>query len=355
MRARLATELYFAVPGDLNRRTGGFIYDRRVIEALQGILPVQVLIWRGNFPHPTEDECGIVAASLAGLPDDSVVLVDGLAFAALLALMLAQAKRLRLIALVHHPLGYETGLPPDVQRRLIEAERQAFPAARHVITTSAMTAQSLTEDFGVLPNRLTIALPGGDLPVARREPRPQDAPPLLLSAGSVIPRKGHDLLVQALGEIGDLPWNCMIAGSLTQDAEAAAQLRTQLAASPVAARIRLLGEIENLQPLYAEADIFVLASHYEGYGMVFAEALRHGLPIIGTTGGAIPEVVPADAGLLVAPGSVPQLAAALRDMLTNTALRQALAAGARKAGLALPSWHETARVIAGVVSGLALA
>ena len=351
----MATEVYFAVPGDLNTRTGGFIYDRRVIEALQGgILPVQVLMWRANFPHPTEHERDAVTASLAGLPDDSVVLVDGLAFGALPGVMLAHERRLRLIALVHHPLGYETGLPPEVRRRLIEAERQAFPAARHVITTSAMTAQSLMEDFGVPPNRLTIALPGGDLPVARPQLRPSDAPPLLLSAGSVIPRKGHDLLVQALGEIGDLPWNCMIAGSLTRDPGAAAQLRAQLAASHVAARICLLGEIEDLQPLYAQADIFVLASHYEGYGMVFAEALRHGLPIIGTTGGAIPEVVPADAGLLVAPRNVPQLAAALRDMLTNTALRQALAAGARKAGLALPSWHETARVIAGVVSSLAL-
>ena len=355
MRGRLAIELYFAIPGDLNTLTGGFIYDKRVIEALQnGILPVQPLIWRAHFPHPTEHERASVAASLAGLPDDSVVLVDGLAFGALPELMLAQARRLRLVALVHHPLGYETGLPPDVRHRLIESERQALPASRHVITTSAMTAQSLMGDFSVPPNLLTIAPPGGDLPIARAPLRSSDAPPLLLSVGSVIPRKGHDLLVQALGEIGDLPWNCVIAGSLAQDPEAAGLLCAQLAASAVAARIRLVGEINDLQPLYAQADIFVLASHYEGYGMVFAEALRHGLPIIGTTGGAIPEVVPTNAGLLITPGSVPQLAAALREMLTNTALRQAFSAGARNAGLALPSWHETARVIAGVVSSLGL-
>ena len=126
----------------------------------------------------------------------------------------------------------------------------------------------------------------------------------------------------------------------------------QLAANGVAERIRLAGEIDDLQPLYAQADIFVLASHYEGYGMVFAEALCHGLPIIGTTGGATPEVVPTNAGLLITPGSIPQLAAALREMLTNTALRQAFSAGARNAGLALSSWHETACVIAGVVSSL---
>jgi glycosyltransferase involved in cell wall biosynthesis len=349
----LASEFYFVIPGDLNTLTGGFIYDKRVIEALQnGIMPVLPLMWQANFLHPTERDRAYVAASLATLPDDSVVLVDGLAFGTLPTLMIAETRRLRLIALVHHPLGYETGLPPDIQRQLIASERQAFPAARHVITTSAMTAQSLIDDFGIHRNLLTIAPPGGDPPVARPQLRPLDAPPLLLSVGAVIPRKGHDLLVQALGEIGDLSWTCIIAGSLDRDPQAAARLRVQLAASNVSARISLAGEIEDVQSLYAQADIFVLASHYEGYGMAFAEALGYGLPIIGTTGGAIPEVVSANTGLLITPGSVSELAAALREILTNAALRQALAAGARKAALAHPSWYETARVIAGVVNGL---
>src|ERR1700722_1984194 len=119
MRGRLASEFYFAIPGDLNTLTGGFIYDKRVIEALQsGIMPVRVLTWRANFPHPAEDEGAYVVASPAALPDDSVVLVDALAFGALPGLMIAEARRLRLLALVHHPLGYETGLPPDMRDRL---------------------------------------------------------------------------------------------------------------------------------------------------------------------------------------------------------------------------------------------
>ncbi len=349
----MAAEFYFAIPGDLNTLTGGFIYDKWVIKALQsGMMPVRPLMWTGQFPQPTEHDRACIADSLAALPDDSVVLIDGLAFGTLPALMLAQARRLRLIALVHHPLGYETGLPPDLQRQLIASERQALSAARHVITTSAMTAHSLIADFGVHPSMVTIAAPGGDPPMARQV-RPLDAPPLLLSVGTVIPRKGHDVLVQALDDIADLPWSCIIAGSLDRDPETASRLRAQVAASSVAARISLPGEIDDIQPLYAQADIFVLASYFEGYGMAFSEALRHGLPIIGTTGGAIPEVVPADAGLLTAPGSVSQLAAALREILTNAALQQALAAGARKAALGHLSWHETACVVAGVVSRLA--
>jgi glycosyltransferase involved in cell wall biosynthesis len=354
MRGRLAPEFYFAIPGDPNTLTGGFIYDRRVIAALQNsVMPVRPLIWPANFPFPSSDDRACVAVSLSGLPDDSVVVIDGLAFGALPELMIAEAQRLRLIALVHHPLGYETGLPPDIRNLLIESERQALSAARHVITTSNMTARSLVDHFGVQPNRLTVALPGGDPPRGKEcPPRPMNTAPRLLSVGAVIPRKGHDLLVQALDRIADLPWNCVIAGSLDRDKQATAQLRAAVAASGVEARIHLVGEVDDVQPLYAQADIFVLASHYEGYGMAFAEALRYGLPIIGTTGGAIPEAVPIGASLLTAPGDVSKLTSALRAVLTDTSLRQALTAGARRAALAQPSWLETASIFVNVIREL---
>jgi glycosyltransferase involved in cell wall biosynthesis len=351
----LIPEFYFAIPGELNTRTGGFIYDRRVIEALRnGMMPVRPLLWPTNFPFPTGDDRRHVAVSLSELPDNSVVLVDGLAFGALPELMIAESGRLRLIAVVHHPLGYETGLPLDARNHLIKSERRALAAARHVITTSTVTARSLVDDFGVQPNQITVASPGSDPPrEEERRARPVNTAPLLLSVGAVIPRKGHDLLVQALGSIADLPWSCIIAGSLDRDEQAAAQLRAAVAASGVEARIHLAGEVDDMQSLHSQADVFVLASHYEGYGMAFAEALQYGLPIIGTTGGAIPEVVPRGAGLLTAPGDVPRLAAALRAVLTDTSLRHALAAGARRAATAQPSWRETACVIANVVRVLA--
>ena len=201
--------------------------------------------------------------------------------------------------------------------------------------------------------RLTVAPPGGDPPRAgERRPRPVDEVPLLLSVGTVIPRKNHHLLAQALGRIADLPWNCIIVGSLHRDEQAAAQLRAVIAANSMEARIHLAGELDDLQPLYAQADIFVLASDYEGYGMAFAEALRHGLPIIGTTGGATPEVVPAGAGLLTPPGDVAQLAEALRKVLTDAPLRQAFAAGALRAATTHISWHETASIVAETVRTL---
>jgi glycosyltransferase involved in cell wall biosynthesis len=112
--------------------------------------------------------------------------------------------------------------------------------------------------------------------------------------------------------------------------------------------VRLIGEQSEagLQPFYDTADLFVLASHHEGYGMVLAEALARGLPIVATSAGAIADTVPIAAGILVPPGDPAALAAALRHMLTEPGLRGDLAAGARAARARLPSWADAAQAFA---------
>jgi glycosyltransferase involved in cell wall biosynthesis len=105
--------------------------------------------------------------------------------------------------------------------------------------------------------------------------------------------------------------------------------------------------------LYAGADLFVLASRFEGYGMAYAEAIAHGLPIIGTTGGATIDTVPAEAGVLVEPDDVNALARALRLMIENTDERRWFATGARAAAERLPTWPDSARLFAGVIEAVA--
>jgi len=346
MKAPLAADVYVVVPGDPEALTGGYIYDKKLIAALRKTMAMRRLIWPGSYPYPSAADRLHAACSLASLPEGSVVLIDGLAFGALPELAALHAARLRLVALVHHPLAYETGLPPALRQHLVAAERQALSFARHVITTSCRTAQTLEQDFGVPPARLTVALPGSD-PLPASCPRHRrDGILQLLSVGSVIPRKGYDVLAAALAPLRDIPWHCTIVGALDRDRHTAAALRAQLSENGLATRVRLAGEVADLAPFYATADLFVLASHYEGYGMAYAEALQHGLPVVGTTGGAIPEVVPATAGLLGSPGDVVALTAMLRALLTDSDLRHKLAAGARRAAAAHPSWADTARKVA---------
>jgi len=337
----------FAVPGDLDTRTGGYGYDRRLIAGLRGGgFDIRHLPFPDGFPTPTAEDLAVAADCLAAQPNGRIVIIDGLAFGAIPALAAAEGQRLRLVALVHHPLALEPGAP----MALVASEREALRHARAVIATSVTTAETLRADYGVPGDRLLVAPPGTDqVPPAPR----RGNPPHLLSLGSVTPRKGHATLVAALARIADLPWHCTIAGSLDRAPETVAALAAQITTTGLGGRITLAGEVDDVAALYAGADLFVLASLHEGYGMAFAEALAHGLPVIGTSAGAIPSVVPAGAGALVPPEDPIALADALRRLLTDPAARERAAAVSRRAGAALPGWDAATDAVAALLRRLA--
>jgi glycosyltransferase involved in cell wall biosynthesis len=209
----------------------------------------------------------------------------------------------------------------------------------------------------VPPERITVAPPGND-PVVLTAPSPggrDDGVVGLLAVGAVAPRKGYDVLLAALVELRDLPWRLTIAGACDRDIETSVQLLGDIVRFGLQQRVQVLGAVTDarLASLYGDADLFVLASRYEGYGMAYAEAIAYGLPVIGTTAGAIPEVVPADAGVLVPPGDVSTLAAALRRLIIDSEERSRCATAARAAAARLPRWRDTARIIAGVLEAVA--
>jgi len=347
-------ELRFAVPGDIETRTGGYIYDRRLMRELRRMgWSVEHLAWGASFPFPDAVDLAAAGHSLAALPDGSLVLIDGLAYGAMPALAEAEGRRLRLVGLVHHPLAYESGLAAARQALLLASERRALQAARAVICTSGTTARSLIDNYAIAPDRIFTARPGTDpVTLGQSAVHAVDDVVHLLSVATLTHRKGHDLLVDALALVADLRWTCTIAGSLEREPATAAMVREKISGHGLAGRIVLAGELGDLSDLYRRADIFVLASRYEGYGMSFAEALQHGLPVIGTTAGAVPEVVPSSAGILVPPDDVAALASALRRMIAEPAARREFAAGARKAAAVLPRWEETARRVATVLQGI---
>jgi glycosyltransferase involved in cell wall biosynthesis len=285
--------VYFALPGPIDQRTGGTVYDAKVIDGLrEDGWWVETLEWPGSFPFPNEDDRLTVAASLASLPDNALVVIDGLALGTLPGLARLERERLRLVALVHHPLALETGLSPMMAATFAAEELDALSSVRAVIVTSNTTAAIVESAFGVPGERIVVAHPGVNKPDAPRG-EPRSGPIRIFAMGSVTPRKAHHVLVEALSRIEDLDWTCVIAGGLEREPETAEALIAQIGMLGLADRISLMGEVEEAQAarLYAEADIFALASVYEGYGIVFAEAQAWGLPIVATTGGAIPEAV----------------------------------------------------------------
>jgi glycosyltransferase involved in cell wall biosynthesis len=329
----------FAVPGGLGLATGGSIYDGRMVEGLRAAgWRVDVLEWPGSFPFPDPPARQMVAESLARLPDGALVVIDGLALGTLPDLVREHAARLRLVALVHHPLALETGLDAHVAARFAAEECEALRWVRGAIVTSETTAATLARDYAVPRARIAVAPPGIELPAAPAQPTL--GTPRILSVGTVSPRKSHDVLVEALNQARDLAFTCRIVGSVHRYPESAAALALQIERSGLAGRVDLTGEVGDgqLARFHAEADLFALASRYEGYGMALAQALAWGLPVIATTGGAVPEVVPETAGLLVPPGDSTAMADALRAVLADAELRNRLADGARQAALHFGSW-----------------
>jgi glycosyltransferase involved in cell wall biosynthesis len=340
----------FAIPGDINLQTGGYTYDRRLMALLPRFgVDVRHVPLPGGFPAPTEADLAETGRLLGALPSETIIVADGLAYGAIPADLL-QPLRSPILALVHHPLCLEAGLTEQRQTELYETEKAALALSRHVVVTSLTTRDALARDFGVPAERITVAEPGTD-PATRAGGT--GTPLQLLSVGSVVPRKAYDVLVRALAMVpGD--WRLAIVGPTDRSPEALAALQTAIHETSLTARVEVTGPAgpEQLDRQYAAADIFVLPSLYEGYGMVLSEAMARGLPIICTTGGAAAATVPDTAAIKVPPGDVEALAAALRRVLDDAALRRRMSDAAWTAAQNLPRWEDTARIVAGVVKGL---
>jgi glycosyltransferase involved in cell wall biosynthesis len=338
-------DFVFAVPGDLDTPTGGYAYDKRMIAELRELgWRTEYLNLGDGFPHPSALALASATAKLAGVPKGRPIVIDGLAFGVMPEAAGSLSDAHPLIAMVHHPLALESGTPPERAIALRDSERAALSHVRAVVANSPATARTLIADYAVPAERITVAPPGTDRgPLV---PRQQSGPVALLTVGAVVPRKGHDVLIEALSGLVDLPWRLTIVGDCSRDLATVARLRANIERHRLAPRVTIADAVprERLADLYAAADLFVLPSRYEGFGMAFAEAIAHGLPVIGTTAGAIPETVPAGAGVLVPPGDAAALAAALRWLITHSAEREELAAGARAAAAQLPTWRGSAEL-----------
>ena len=250
---------------------------------------------------------------------------------------------------MHQPLALDPGLDHTQADIFRETERAALAAASRVVVTSETTARIMIANYDVPSQRISVVRPGNDpVPPALGS---NDGVVRLLSVGSVTPVKGYDLLIAALAMLAGMPWQLMIAGDRTRDPAAAAQIDADVAAYGLSDRIAVLGALppESIKKLYLASDVFVLASRFEGYGMALTEAIAHGLPVVSTTAGAIPDTVPAGTGILVPPDDVTALALALRRLISDRGERLRYAMNARAAAARLPTWQDSARLFAGAI------
>jgi len=342
------TSLAFVVPGALDQLTGGYLFDRRVVDGLRADgRRVDVIELDGRFPDADARARAAAARALERLPDATAVVVDGLALPAFDDCSAQHATRLRIVGFVHHPLSIEHGLSAETARRFSALEARVWGRLRGVICPSEHTARAVRA-AGVAPARVAVAGPGTARPTVPRDAhvaREAVRRVRLLAVGTVTPRKGHALLVEALAGLREHDWRLDCVGSVDRDPACAAALRRAIRAASLDDRIALRGELppSALERAYRDADVFVLPSYHEGYGMAYAEALAHGLPIVATRAGAIPDVLPADVARLVPPGDAAALRGALCEVLADGDLRARLAANAGRAAARLPDWQTAVR------------
>ena len=351
MTHALARSLTLVVPGDIDTPTGGYAYDRRVLSVLPDYgVQTELIVLPGSYPSPTVADLAETARLLQAAPAATPLLIDGLALGAMPSELIASLPQ-RILALVHHPLYLESGLDEARATELKASEAAALELARHVIVTSPATKRILVAELGVPATKITVAEPGTD-PAFRASGT--GTPLQLLAVGAVSPRKGYEILVEALKPLAYLDWRLTIAGATDRNPFTVARLDAAITEAGFHDRIRLSGTVvpATLSKFYDTADLFVMPSLFEGYGMVLAEAMARGLPIVCTTGGAASETVPDAAALKVAPGHPIFLSAALEKALRDKRLRSRMADASWEMGRTLPPWTETTRRIAAVVMGL---
>lgn len=329
----------FLVPGPITAISGGYGYDRRLVAGLRALgHDVTVHELTGQHPLPDDAARDSARAALAQVPVDAHVVIDGLGLPAFEPLLDALERR-GAVGLIHHPTALEHGNPGPVRDALRVAEQAIFPRLGRLVATSNLTARRLAPEFGADPARIGVVEPGTD-------PAPRSAGSggpgcAILAIGTLIPRKGHDVLLRALGTLPDLDWTLTIAGA-PRDKVHADGLLALAEELGIAQRVTFAGEVTDMAPLWARADLFALATHWEGYGMAAAEALARGIPVAITAGGAIAEVVPVGAGVISPPGDVVSLGKAMRRAIFDTELRAEMADAAWEAGQRLPRWEDRA-------------
>lgn len=373
-------QIYFAIPGDPDTITGGYGYDREIIAGLRrlGMMVIAIRL-SGEFPQPSAKALADSAKIFADLPDGATVIIDCLAFGVMDEIAAAECNRLHLIALCHHPLALETGVAPEQVNLLRQSETRALRLARAVLVTSAATQRLLIEDFAVPAGKITLAPPGTRRPQQAKSQQaksqakspqaipqkaiaqkaiaqkyvtrsaPIDRTPVLLTLATLTRRKGHDTLIAALATIRHLRWRARFVGGMDFDPQWTAWLRAEVAHHGLEGRVEFVGSVQDPTEELSNADIFVLPSRFEGYGMAFAEALAFGLPVVGARAGAVPDLVPPDAGILVSPDQPDELAAALARLLTDPAFFQQLQTGAVRAAQSLTTWEASANTVAGLL------
>jgi glycosyltransferase involved in cell wall biosynthesis len=355
MSAAAATRLGFAT-WDRDDQTGGNVYNRALVAELRA-LGINVRLHKLAGPWP-EGDASSHAKLARALRAEPACLVDGIVASGSPEVVAAAVESGHAVTIVVHlPISDELGLEPMQRQRYAALEAKAVQAASGVLCSSRWLAAELSRRYG--RSDVGVAIPGV-MPAAPAQGSQDSGVPHILSLASLTPTKDQLTLAHALAQLADLPWTADLIGSDRPDPEYAARLRAEIVAAGLADRISVPGALAGsaLDRKWEAADLLVLPSRTETYGLVVVEALARGIPAVVSAGTGAIEALQEGAtkhstatpGTSVPVGDSASLAAVLRRWLTEPMLRRAWRQAALARRDTLPGWQQTAEAVLGYLN-----
>jgi glycosyltransferase involved in cell wall biosynthesis len=329
--------LYFLITGNLHSLTGGYLYNTHMINGLKEkgyTVNVLATDWQWKDIDELEKICRY---NLEKLPHGTCIVVDSLILASLHQIIQEFRKRLIFLGLIHLPSSYD--ILSGVQGELAREELIALDHVRQVIVTGRFTFDLLCH-AGLNPVKIRIVEPGTDL--FPRKKRYKAVPSELLCISNYSSLKAQDMMIRALYRLADRDWTLHLYGSMDRDREYTASVRSLIQQLKMEHRIYMHGIVERdeISGVFLNADLFLLPSLFESYGMVLTESLAHGIPVVTTLAGNLPCTVPAGMGLLIEPGNEEQLAEAICSLFDDPKKYSNLCAAASQYFRQVRSWEK---------------
>jgi len=312
--------IHFLIPGDINTLTGGYVYDKNIIEGLiKSGYTVNVHQLSNDFPFPSEENLKKCEAIYKSIPNGNPVFIDSLAFGPIHNILLMYQNKNPVIAIIHLPLTKNPNFSRAEREQFFLPEQNALKLANKIVAVSEFTKQIII-DYGIETSKIEVITPGV-FKMPKKQSYP-DNPEKILCVGSYLPGKGQLLLVRALAKLKHLCWTLNMFGIQNFDLPYVQKIQTEIIAEHLDERIFINPPIsgDKLTKAYLNADLFILPSFFENFSMALNDALNYGIPVITTDGGGIPLSVPKNMGIIIPKGNETDLKQTIENVLTDSLL-----------------------------------
>lgn len=344
--------LHFLIPGDINTLTGGYVYDKIIIEGLEKLgYSVTVHQLSNDFPFPSKENLKKCEVVVKNIPTDNPVFIDSLAFGPMHKILLLNRGKNPVIPIMHLPLPKNPNFSKAEQDQFILPEQNALKLAVKIIAVSGFTKQIIM-DYGIEASKIEIITPGFSY-LPRKASFP-DFPEKILCVGSYLPGKGQLLLVKALAKIRHLKWTLTMCGIQDFDPHYFKKIQSEIETEKLGSRIFVNPPVsgESLSKAYLEADLFILPSYFENFSMALNDALYCGIPVITTDGGGIPFSVPHNMSVIVPKGNENELKQAIEKVLTDSAYYKNLCKATSTYYQSANSWNNSINLFQAILRDL---